>query len=174
MEKARPKLKIPLTTSDKVLEAFCWCGLAAIWVAVFFAFAQLPDTIPLHFNALGKADYLGTKTNIWLIPVFTSVLVAGLGLLGRYPHTFNYLEEITPQNPARNYKMGVRLMRYLRLFMIVLGAAVLTVTVRSAGQDQLVSQSNPAVITILILVMLLPVAILIYLARRSENNLTRK
>ena len=169
MKTERPKLQIPLTASDKVVEVLCWSGLLFLWLITFFMYDSLPETIPVHFNAMGKVDRLGDKSSIWFLPIITTVLVAGLTWLNRNPHTFNYLEEITAENAERNYKMGTRLMRYLKLFVVVLFGAILLTDVQSSGQDLSVPGSNPAVIAILIITMLSPVAILIYISRRTAN-----
>lgn len=169
MAGARPVLEIPLTRSDKVLEVLCWSGLVALWLATFFVYADLPYTIPVHFNVAGKIDRLGTKNNIWAISAITTLLVIGLTLLNLKPHIFNYPEEITPENAERNYKMGTRLLRYLKLFIVILFGAILLVTAKSSDQDFPTDGSNPAVVAILIVVMLLPVAILIYISRQSAN-----
>ena len=71
--------------------------------------------------------------------------------------------------------MGTRLMRYIKLFVVLLFGAILIIDVQSSidfqayGQDLNAAGSNPAVITILILTLLSPVVILFYILRRTAN-----
>lgn len=59
----RPKIKLKLTTADKVLEVLGWTFLFAIWILTMASYANLPDTIPIHYNGAGQADSFGEKTN---------------------------------------------------------------------------------------------------------------
>jgi hypothetical protein len=57
----RPKLKVPLSVGDKVLESVGWLALIGVWVLVVFNHQQLTGKIPIHFNAAGDADRFGGK-----------------------------------------------------------------------------------------------------------------
>ncbi len=171
MEGARPKLKIPLTTLDKVIEALCWSGLAATWLAAFIAFSQLPEIIPTHFNGSGQADGYGSKSTIWLLPVIPTILVAGLSFLNRFPHTFNYLEEITPANAEKNYRWGTRLLRYSKLFVVLLFGAILGQVIFAARQPLAAAENTWPVTAIIVTALVWPVAVLLiaYIQTRKNN-----
>ena len=62
----RPKLKLELTRIDKVFEFVGWLSIVAIWVLTIANYTSLPDTIPIHYNATGKADGFGGKATISL------------------------------------------------------------------------------------------------------------
>jgi uncharacterized membrane protein len=36
---------------------------------------ELPDRVPLHWNIKGEIDRYGSKSELWLLPVFTSLLI---------------------------------------------------------------------------------------------------
>ncbi len=38
-----------------------------------FYYSQLPEEIPIHFNAAGDADGFGKKNTIWLLPILNIV-----------------------------------------------------------------------------------------------------
>tara|TARA_R100000935_G_scaffold1439_1_gene4563 strand:- start:122016 stop:122447 length:432 start_codon:yes stop_codon:yes gene_type:complete len=38
-----------------------------------FYYTQLPEEIPIHFNAAGEADGFGKKSTIWLLPILNIV-----------------------------------------------------------------------------------------------------
>ncbi|WP_432410813.1 DUF1648 domain-containing protein [Rasiella sp. SM2506] len=52
--------------------------LALLVVSFLFPalyYAQLPEEIPIHFNAIGEADGFGKKSTIWLLPILNVVNV---------------------------------------------------------------------------------------------------
>jgi len=46
-----------------------------------FVYASLPDTVPIHFNAAGKANGFGSKKTLGYTLLFLSVVAVGLYLL---------------------------------------------------------------------------------------------
>ena len=61
---------------------FVYIGIGTIYlfwlVYLFIHFRSLPETIPVHFNALGEVDGWGSRATIWFLPgigLFTTLLV---------------------------------------------------------------------------------------------------
>ena len=117
---ARPKIKIPLNRTDRILEFTGWALLAMVWTYVFLNYSAMPDTIPIHFNASGKPDGFGSKISILLIPAIATIFYVGLTLLNRVPHIFNYIREITDQNAKVQYRRATLIIRYLKLGLVIL------------------------------------------------------
>jgi hypothetical protein len=170
MEAVRPKLKLSLTSADKVLEACSWVGLAGLWLSALLAFSSLPEIVPTHFNLAGKIDGNGSKINVLFLPVIPTILAIGLSILNKYPHTFNYLEEITPANAERNYRTGTRILRLSKLFVILLFGAILFLVINSAGQNVASQQMNVYVKAVIIMALLMPVIILLISFLQSRKQ----
>ena len=170
MATERPKLQIPLTGFDKVVEALCWGGLLALWVAAVLAYRYLPEIIPLHFNPAGKIDRYGDKVSVLFMPVIPTVLAIGLTFLNRYPHTFNYLEEITAANAERNYRMGTRLLRWTKLFMTLIFFSILFMIIKSASKSLSEGEITHFTNIIIAAVLLLPVLVLLILILQYRKN----
>lgn len=115
----RPKIQIEPTPGDRIMESAGWLMVALLWVATFWNYSGLPDQIPVHFGASGKADSFGNKTNLLMLPILGTVMYIGLTLLARIPHVFNYPAKITPENALRQYKNAIRMIRVLK-FIVVL------------------------------------------------------
>lgn len=124
----RPKLKIPLSNTDKALEALGWFTIFASWLWAFLFYSKLPETIPSHFGISGAADAFGPKTGIFSLPGIATVLFIGLTILNRFPHIFNYPETITQTNALRQYTYATRLVRFLKLSVALIFLALLTMT----------------------------------------------
>jgi len=116
----RPRIKIEPTALDKIIDALSLVLLVLMLVTVFQNYAQLPDKIPTHFNGAGNANDYGKKQMIWLLPGLGVLLFVGMFILNKFPHNFNYMVKITPQNAKQQYTIGTRIIRFTTLFVMAL------------------------------------------------------
>lgn len=131
-EEYRPKVRPEPTFSDHLTEILSVLGLLAMWAMVAYAFNVLPDTIPVHFDFKGDPDRYGGKTSLILLPILTTLLYAGLTVINRYPHIFNYPVKITEENALRQYTHATRMIRLLKLIIILMFSIIVYFTYRTA------------------------------------------
>ncbi len=129
----KPKIKLALTATDKLLEVTGWIAVLTIWTFTIRRYTRLPDTIPTHFNALGVADAFGGKGNILTSPVLASLLFIGLTVVNRFPHIFNYPAKITAANAPIQYNSATSMIRYLKLVLVVIFGLIEFKTIQIAG-----------------------------------------
>lgn len=67
----------------------------------------LPPTIPVHFDASGRADGYGGRGGLVVLPVIGTLTYLILTGVTRIPHMFNYPWPITPGNAERQYRLAV-------------------------------------------------------------------
>ena len=132
----RPKLKPELTSADILLEIAGWLALAALWIIVLFYFKELPDNIPTHFNAAGKADDTGSKGTFFILPSLTTFTFLLMTVLNRFPHVFNYPVSITAATAMRQYTLATRLIRVMKLSINIIFLLVSISIVNSALNDE--------------------------------------
>ncbi|MBL7827468.1 MAG: DUF1648 domain-containing protein [Saprospiraceae bacterium] len=120
----RPRLQLPASTLERMMDvsALFFAGLSLLLAIAYFP--GLPDQIPTHFNASGVADDYGSKFTIFIIPLIGLVMTVGMIVLSRYPHHFNYLTKITPENAEFEYRRartGIRVVNGLvsLLFLVI-------------------------------------------------------
>ena len=118
----QPKIALEMGPADWLLEGVASTGLVLVLILPAVYYAELPDTIPTHFNARGEADGFGSKATLWLMPGLGLILYLMMTILARYPHIFNYTVQITPENAERQYRMATRLVRLLKVFVMSLFA----------------------------------------------------
>lgn len=116
----RPKIKLQLSPLDKTLEISGKSIIMLLWILTLFAFFKMPDTIPTHFNASGQADNYGNKETIFILPIIATIMFAGLTILNRYPHVFNYANKITETNAPYQYLLAARMIRFIKLMIAIL------------------------------------------------------
>ena len=137
MPEPRPRLRPHLTVSDRLVELVGWGLLIGLWGYTLRSYGTLPERIPTHFNAAGQADAFGGKQSLLALPVVATVLYVGLSVLNRFPHLFNYLQPITPENALRQYSIATRMIRLLKLVLAGVFFALLYRTVQTAqGEAQ--------------------------------------
>lgn len=129
----RPKLKIELNKKDEILEITGWICICTIWILTAVNYQNLPDIIPIHYNAVGKADGYGDKWMIFTLPLIATILFIGLSILNRYPHMFNYPVKITADNAMKQYGIATRMMRYLKLMIVLIFGLISYQTINHAN-----------------------------------------
>lgn len=83
-------------------------------VQIIVEYPGLEGKIATHFNASGQPDAWGSKTSMLILPIVTIVLYAGLTILNRFPHLFNYPFEITEHNAEKQYQLAKSLIIILK------------------------------------------------------------
>ena len=129
----RPKIKLELTTADKIFESIGWFLIIAIWGLTITNYSNLPDTIPTHYNGAGQADGFGGKATILTLPLIATILFIGLTILNKFPHVFNYPANITQDNAFRQYTNATRLIRYLKLIIVFIFGLIEFKTIQNAS-----------------------------------------
>ncbi len=109
-----------------------WCG----WL--LSVFQQLPDTIPIHFNAAGEADGYGKKATIWLLPGI-ALFTVGLTLAVPFMDSkyINYPVKITEENRGQQTRLMI-------LFIRLIGVIIMGMMVYISFVSVRLSLGNPA------------------------------
>ena len=120
----RPKIKVLLTRFDIILEFLGYLFLIGFWIYLIIVYSEIPEIIPTHFDFTGNPDAYGSKSMIWSLPIIGTLLFALLTILNKYPHTFKYPVEITPENATNKYSRATRLLRIMKLLIAIMFSAI--------------------------------------------------
>ena len=129
----RPKIKLGLTYTDKIIEFIGWVLLIGTWILAILSFSNLPESIPTHFNGAGEADGFGEKSNIFALPIIGTILFIGMTMLNKNPHIFNYPKAITNENALSQYSNATRMIRILKLIIVFVFGLILVMTLQYAN-----------------------------------------
>ena len=148
---SRPRLKLEITSTDKILEVSGWFTLIFLWVLTIVFYEMLPDIIPTHFDGSGNANSYGSKMTIMFLPPIATVLFIGLTLLNNYPHIFNYPVSITPDNAFKQYTNATRMLRSLKLMIAFIFSLVVVLIYYSvqSGSGSLSTWFLPLILLII-------------------------
>lgn len=126
----RPVIKLRLSIFDKGVEIFGLLVLLAAWAYVLADYSKFSDSIPTHFSINGKPNAFGPKSDLYqLLTVCTSLYVL-LTVANLFPQYFNYLKAITPENAERRYTIATRILRYMKVLIVLIFAALVFITTR--------------------------------------------
>jgi len=151
----RPKIKIELSQIDKLSELFTFTIVVLLWVYIFIHYSNLPEIIPIHFNASGKADGWGSKLTLFILPTIATILTIGFKLLAKIPHHFNYLIEITQENATRQYTIALKGLIYLNLAINLTFAFIVYQTISAVNYEEV--ELGTWFIAVFIILISLPV-----------------
>ena len=95
----RPKITLPKTTLDIVLEWVTWGLLLGTVILLGSYYSGLPEKVAIPFNWPSKdQNGFGTKDILWSSPLINGIIIIGIHQLNRYPWVFNYPTTITKEN----------------------------------------------------------------------------
>ncbi len=117
---ARPKLKLPLSRVEKVIQVISAIGLIGIIMMLFTSWSSLPDKIPSHYGFSGEVDSWGDKGILFLLPIIAIFMYGLLTIIERIPHLYNYMCEITEENAEFQYRNARMMLTLLKTEIIFL------------------------------------------------------
>lgn len=72
-------------TFGKVIEAFCIVLAIGTFIHLALAWPNMPDVIPVHYGFDGQIDEWGSKSRVFVAPMFMLVLCVGIDIVERHP-----------------------------------------------------------------------------------------
>ena len=121
----RPKLKIPYTQFESYCEIIAAVVLIAMAVYITAIWAKLPAQIPGHFNIMGQPDRWDGRNSIFSILGIVFALYAGISVLQRFPHIYNYPFGLTPQNVHQQYQLARQLLVLIKTEIVCILSFIL-------------------------------------------------
>jgi Protein of unknown function (DUF1648) len=116
-----PQPLLPQTLPEWMLEFAATAALLSQFLIVLTAWPEMPDQVPQHFDAAGRADAMGDKATLLLLPAVNFVVFAMMTVISRFPHISSLPVEVTASNARRVY----RLVRFQTIWLKAIVALVL-------------------------------------------------
>lgn len=136
----RPRYRPEWTETQKLLEVLAFIAIVLMWVFTLYSFAGLPESIPVHYDALGSPNGYGEKYMLFLLPLIMTGVYMLISLVSRKPWIFNYMVKITEENYREQYTSAVNMLRLLKLIIALFALYVSYGIIRNAqGQSDSLS-----------------------------------
>jgi hypothetical protein len=117
---------------ERTLRIASIVGVVFLFFLVVVYWSQLPDSIPIHYNAAGKPDSWSGKWSLLILPIIGLVLYIGLSILTRFPHLYNFPWKITEENKERQFHLAQMLVLSIKTESIWLFGYIQWQTVQTA------------------------------------------
>lgn len=105
---------------DTIAEVFCMILLIVTTLYTIYIYIQLPEKIPIHYNAAGVIDRYGNKLEIFILLIVTWVMYIGLSLVTRVPQFWNTGVSVTAENKDRVYRILKNMLKIIKMEIIVI------------------------------------------------------
>ena len=105
---------------DTIAEVFCMILLIVTTLYTIYMYIQLPEKIPIHYNAAGVIDRYGNKLEIFILLIVTWVMYIGLSLVTRVPQFWNTGVSVTAENKDRVYRILKNMLKLIKMEIIVI------------------------------------------------------
>lgn len=105
---------------DIIAEIFCMFLLIVTTLYTIYMYIQLPEKIPIHYNAAGVIDRYGNKLEIFILLIVTWVMYIGLSLVTRVPQFWNTGVSVTAENKDRVYRILKNMLKIIKMEIIVI------------------------------------------------------
>ena len=105
---------------DTIAEVFCMILLIVTTLYTIYMYIQLPEKIPIHYNAAGVIDRYGNKLEIFILLIVTWVMYIGLSLVTRVPQFWNTGVSVTAENKDRVYRILKNMLKFIKMEIIVI------------------------------------------------------
>jgi hypothetical protein len=104
----------------------------AITVRALFGSDQLPERIPIQFDATGHPVGWGSPAMLLLLPAITLIIYLLFTVVTRFPGAFNYPVKVTVFNRVRMQNLALDMMAWLKVEIVGLLTWMQWVTVEIA------------------------------------------
>lgn len=114
----RPKLDIPKTVLEKAADLIGFIVFLS-WIGyLVYAWGQLPDQVPGHFDAAGNIDRWGSKWELIILPIIAAILTVFMAFLEKHPEWHNYMN-LNESNIEFQYKNSRLLLNIMKNEILV-------------------------------------------------------
>ena len=119
-------MKVKNTAFDRILDTICWILVIGIPVFLLINWKQIPDSIPMHYDAMGNVDRWGTKGELIVLPIITVIMCLFISIIERFPQIWNTGVKVTEENSGRVYRILKNMLKITK-FLVVADFSFMTV-----------------------------------------------
>lgn len=141
MEQAHSKISIDST--DKLVEGIGILAILCLIGLPLFYYGSLPDTIPTHYGANGKADGFGNKSAIWSLLIMSLTTYISMIFLNKWlvamsknPERLSSLGDESPEDNLKNIGIATKTIRVLNTLIASTSAYISYTTIQTALGNQ--------------------------------------
>ncbi|MGM8211875.1 DUF1648 domain-containing protein [Virgibacillus sp. W0430] len=121
----RPKIKIPKTRGEWFCDSIGYSLYIGSILFLAIIWTRLPETVPVHFNALGEVDRWGSRLELLILPGIGTFILALMQTLEKFPETHNYPKRFNKLNAKAFYLNSRKMVNQVKNICLVIFTLIL-------------------------------------------------
>lgn len=113
-------MKLKYTKLQLALEIIGLLFLVGMVVFIYTQWDQIPQQIPMHYNALGEIDSWGSKYQTLILPTISILLYIFITVVSFFPQIWNVPVQITDENKEVVYLSTKNLIIFMKVEMLII------------------------------------------------------
>lgn len=101
-----------------ITDVLCFLMILGYVMYLVVTWGNLPERVPIHFNAHGIPDRYGKKGSLLLEPILGLMILALLMFCQRFPQWWNYPVEVTEENREHIFEIASKMISVIKLLSI--------------------------------------------------------
>lgn len=104
----------------RVINIICLLVLIGTTVFLIAYWKNIPNEIPMHYNAAGEVDNMGDKSSVIMLPILNWIMFGIMSVIELCPGAWNTGVRVTAENSARVYGILGRMLLLIKLELVFL------------------------------------------------------
>ena len=121
----------------QIVDGLCLVLLVGTTVYATCRYAELPDRIPVHYNAKGVIDGYGSKGMIWLFVAIMWFVVGVISVTELFPNHWNTVVAVTKENRVRIMTLTWKLASTTKLAVAIIFSYLAMAIIRGGNVSPL-------------------------------------
>lgn len=105
---------------DKLMNRMSLLVLLGTAVFLVLYWKDIPQKVPMHFNAAGEIDRWGSKAELLILPVIAWLLYLLMTVVEQFPGAWNTGVKVTEENRERVYALLGHMLSTLKFLIMVM------------------------------------------------------
>lgn len=166
MSSYKPRIRVESTRVKRFLELVSLAGIIYIAYVLLQDWNIIPEKIPSHFGLDGHPDSYSGKSSLLLLPIIGLIVYLTITFMDRYPHMFNYIWKITPENAYRQYQLAGTMLSATKAEVIWIFNYITLTTIKISEENA--EGLSPFFLPIFLAVMFGPICIYLYVSYKER------
>ena len=132
LDKLHPVRQIPRSPINVVLDVVAFAGVVVCVGVVFMSWNTLPDQVPQHFSFSGRSDAWCGRWVLVFLCVVAAMMYVLMSVVPRFPYQFRPLGWVTERNKARQRRIALSMLAWLKAEVVWMLALIVWTIVRVA------------------------------------------
>lgn len=128
----RPVEQIPRSPINVVLDVVAFAGVVVCVVIVVGSWGALPEAVPQHFGLWGRSDAWCGRWVLVFLCVVAAMMYVLMSVVPRFPYQFRPLGWVTERNKARQRRIALSMLAWLKAEVVWMLALIVWTIVRMA------------------------------------------